>query len=252
MTAKTKAKADKAVAKKPKPAIEIPHVVATNRLGQYCVPKGLEKRPASKAVLNGNVHEPNTIAFMQANVGSGDIIHAGTFFGDFLPGLSSAMADDAMIWAFEPSPENFAAAQGTVAMNALENVTLHNAALSDSDGALYFKTHDKDGNLIGAISHVVPEDGPGVQTVKAMMLDYTVPTDRDVSVLQLDVEGHEKEALWGAYHLIRRCKPILILEYMNEFRWMRRHFGRHGYKHIGKVHGNFVYATPDREIIAKK
>ncbi|THH34622.1 FkbM family methyltransferase [Aliishimia ponticola] len=220
--------------------------IATNCYGRYCVPSDLIKRPAAWAVLRGNVHEPDTLDFMRTHAGTGDIVHAGTFFGDFLPALSGTMARNAKIWAFEPGPENHKAAEQTVAINALRNVTLTNAALSDRAGRLFFKTHDATGNPIGGVSRIVPQDGPGVQKVNALMLDYTVPQDRDVSILQLDVEGHEKEALLGAIHTIGRCAPILILEYMDDFRWLRRHFGRFGYKPAGKVHGNFVYATPKR------
>ena len=67
--------------------------------------------------------------FMAANCGAGDIIHAGTYFGDFLPALSRALDPDAHLWAFEPSAENFECAQKTVALNGLGNITLMNAGL---------------------------------------------------------------------------------------------------------------------------
>ena len=220
---------------------------ARNEYGVYHVPEGLERRPASKAVLSGKVYEADTIAFMRAHVGTGDIIHAGTFFGDFLPGLSSAMAPDARIWAFEPSPGNHAAAEQTIALNGLTNVTLANAALSNTDGHLYFKTAKPDGQSLGGVSHIVEAMGDGVEEVKAVMLDYAVPRDRHVSILQLDVEGHEKPALRGAYHIICRCKPILILEYFDSAMWINKTFRGLGYALRGKLHGNFVFAPPGVE-----
>ncbi len=65
-------------------------------------------RPAAAAVLAGNVWEAGVIAFMARNCGTGDIVHAGTYFGDFLPGLSHALTPGARLWAFEPSSENYA------------------------------------------------------------------------------------------------------------------------------------------------
>ncbi|CUH79516.1 FkbM family methyltransferase [Tropicibacter naphthalenivorans] len=219
----------------------IPGTQATNQYGRYLIPKGLEARPAAKKALAGAVYEPQTIAFMRRHAGGGDVIHAGAFFGDFIPALCDALAPGARLWAFEPNPGNFAAAQETIAMNDLDNVTLTHAALSNRAGQLLFKTSDESGKPLGGLSQVVDAPGPGVEPVPAQMLDFAVPMDRHVSILQLDVEGHEKQALKGAYHLINRCQPILILEYLGQQRWLNRTFRDVPYVQIGKLHGNFVY-----------
>ncbi|WP_116597732.1 FkbM family methyltransferase [Primorskyibacter marinus] len=217
--------------------------VPRNEFGCYCVPDGLEHRPASRAVLSGELYEPDTLRFMRKHAGDGDIIHAGAFFGDFIPALSTALAPESRLWAFEPNPANHHCARQTVAMNGLSNVTLTNAALSSRDGEVLFQTCDADGRSLGGMSKCVTEDGPGVEPVKAVMLDYVVPLDRKLSILQLDVEGHEKQALKGAWHLIHRWQPILILEYLGQAQWISRTFRGLNYTQIGKLHGNFVYAT---------
>ena len=97
----------------------------------------------------------------------------------------------------------------------------------------------------GGLSHFVTEPGDGVEAVAAAMLDFVVPLDRKVSILQLDVEGHEKQAMLGAYHLVNRWAPILILEYFNKPQWIARRFPGLGYRHIGKLHGNHVFAARD-------
>jgi FkbM family methyltransferase len=217
--------------------------IPQNEYGRYCVPEGLERRPAARAVLSGGVYEPDTIRFMRKYAGDGDIIHAGAFFGDFIPALSSALAPDAHLWAFEPNPGNHHCASQTIALNDLSNVTLTNAALSNRGGEVLFQTRDAEGRSLGGLSKFVTEDGPGVEPVKAVMLDYVVPLDRKLSILQLDVEGHERQALKGAWHLVHHWKPILILEYLGQAQWINRTFRGLNYSQIGKLHGNFVYAT---------
>ncbi|RDD64674.1 FkbM family methyltransferase [Thalassococcus profundi] len=219
--------------------------IPANRYGRYCVPAGLEDRPAARAVLAGQAYEPETLRFMRAHAGDGDIIHAGAFFGDFIPALSTALTPGARLWAFEPNPGNFASAQETVRLNDLQNVTLTNAAVSNQPDELLFRTRDKDGKSLGGLSHFVTEPGDGVEAVAAAMLDFVVPLDRKVSILQLDVEGHEKQAMLGAYHLVNRWAPILILEYFNKPQWIARRFPGLGYRHIGKLHGNHVFAARD-------
>lgn len=215
---------------------------AQNQYGKYHLPEGLEKRPAVKAVSKGEVYEPETIAFMRGHCAKGDVIHAGTFFGDFIPGLSGGLWPGGQLWAFEPNPLNFAAAEKTVALNKLGNVNLTNAALSNTGGELLFRTRDKDGNALGGVSHLVDRKEPGVEAVKAVMLDYVVPLDRRVSIVQLDVEGHEGQALLGAYHIINRWKPILILEYFDKIGFLHRHLREVRYERVGKLHGNVVFA----------
>lgn len=220
-------------------------ITGKNEYGTYCVPEGLEHRPAAKAVLEGRVYEPGTIKHMMEHAGKGDIIHAGTFFGDFLPALSSALAPGARIWAFEPNPVSFAAATKTIEMNGLENVTLTHAALSDTDGELHFRTHKDNGDPLGGLSHVVDGPGEGVQTVPCITLDSAVPEDRTVSVLQLDVEGHIKPALLGARRIMRGSKPFLVLETFDKPAFFRRRFGALNYVQTGCLHGNHLYAPAE-------
>lgn len=218
-------------------------VIAENQYGRYHVPSGLDHRPAVRLVKAGDVYEPRTIAFMAANAGDGDIIHAGTFFGDFLPGLSAGLAPGAQVWGFEPNPDSFAHARETARLNKIKNVTLQNLALSNRSDKILFRTHDKDGSPMGGHSHFVNEMAPGVVSVPAVKLDDVIPADRSISILQLDVEGHERAALAGAARLIRRCKPILILEEFRRPRWLRKRFGDLGYKRRGKLHGNVVWSV---------
>jgi FkbM family methyltransferase len=219
---------------------------AQNEYGRYSVPEGLDHRPAVRLIKSGQVYEPETIKFMRQNVGQGDIIHAGTFFGDFLPGLSAGMASGARIWAFEPNPNSHHHASQTIALNGLENVTLTHAAVSNADGEIFFKTRDDQGNPLGGHSRYVVQDGPGVEHVPSIQLDSVVPKGREISILQLDVEGHERAALEGAMDMIARCRPILILEEFRYKRWIKAKLGHLGYELKRKVHANRVFAPADR------
>ena len=58
--------------------------VAYNRFGAYCVPLSSKHRPAAQRVLRNAIYEEDTIEYMRKNNKGGDIIHAGTYFGDFL------------------------------------------------------------------------------------------------------------------------------------------------------------------------
>ena len=104
---------------------------------------------------------------MRARAGDDDIIHAGTFFGDFLPALSSAMAQGRRFRAFGTNPGSFDPARKSVALNGLGKVTLTNAALSNREGTLVFRTRDAEGRSPGGLSHVTGDSGEDTDEVQA-------------------------------------------------------------------------------------
>ena len=114
-------------------------MIAYNKFGGYCLPLDSIQRPALQATLRGIVWEEQTVEFMRKNSRGGDIIHAGTYFGDFLPGLSQACDKGAVIWAFEPNPQNHRCAEITCLINGLLNVNLHNVGLGQSDRSVLLK-----------------------------------------------------------------------------------------------------------------
>ena len=74
-------------------------MIAYNKYGGFCIPISSKHRPAVQKILKGDIYEPHTIEYMLSNCSDGDIVHAGTFFGDFLPALSSGIHNNAKVWA---------------------------------------------------------------------------------------------------------------------------------------------------------
>ena len=126
-----------------------------NEYGGYCLPESSLHRTAPRKVLRAKVYEPDTIAFMREHCGGGDVVHAGTYFGDFLPGVASALDPGCTLWAFEPNRENYRCANITALINDLDNVQLTNAGLGQQRETLWFRTRDADGTPLGGKSHVV-------------------------------------------------------------------------------------------------
>jgi FkbM family methyltransferase len=218
--------------------------VAYNKHGAYCVPLSAHHRPAAQKILRGEVWESKTIDYLTAHCGAGDIVHAGTFFGDFLPALSRACAPGAKVWAFEPNPENYRCAGLTIQLNGLANVTLTNAGLGAEHSSLAMVTKDTDGSSLGGLSRIVA-DGAGADSnnsvaVNIVTVDEVVPVSRTVSIIQLDVEGFEQPALAGALATIKRCRPLILLEAIPEGDWLAQNIFGLGYQVEGEVHGNAI------------
>lgn len=221
--------------------------IAYNEYGGYSIPSNCISRPAVRRLLDGRAHEPDTIEYMRTHCGEGDIVHAGTFYGDFLPGLSSAISERARIWAFEPNYDNYRCAQMTIILNDLKNVELQNIGLGEKESTKRFRIQRPSGEHMGGGSQIVKEDDPWggtIVNIKINSLDRCVPADRTVSIIQLDVEGYEEEALKGAAATIQRCLPILILEDENNSTdndWFRNNITSLGYLQVDDIHNNKVF-----------
>jgi len=232
------------------------YIQATNRFGSYCVPRSSAHRPAAKRILNGMVHEPRTINFIRSHLKQGDVVHAGTYFGDFIPGIASKMSGNQLLWAFEPVPENYQCAKKTVEMNGLENVRLFNNGLGKKEETVEMVVTDPQGNALGGGSRIAKKHRNRAIPITIKTIDDMIPEDRVVTVIQLDVEGHELPALQGAWETIQRNWPILILEVLGKNRvledpWFVHHILAAGYQCLGKVHENIVLSRPPVEVDAQ-
>lgn len=218
--------------------------IAYNKYGGYCVPHPSHHRPAAQKILSGDVWEPDTIEFMMKHSSGGDMVHAGAYFGDFIPALSQSCNDDIKLWVFEPNPENYCCALITMAINNLNNIQIKNAGLGAAHGSLSMEISDENGKALGGGSRLLVEEGKNnpehcIQ-VDVLKLDDILPPERRVSIIQLDVEGFEQPALAGAMETIRRWKPILILENLPEQDWLNGNILSLGYQITGNLHKNTV------------
>ncbi len=225
---------------------ELPNddLVAENEYGRYCVPRTSMHRPAARTVLAGEVWERATLDYLLKCCTTGDVVHAGTYFGDFIPALSAAVCDSGRLWAFEPNPTSYRCAERTVQLNALANVTLTNAALGMRPETVPMLVKGTRGRDLGGASRIVPEArtaSPGhAVDVRVVRLDDVLPEDRHLGLLQLDVEGHERQALSGAMETIRRCRPVLVLESLPDRAWLQQVLKPLEYAEVALIEGNTV------------
>lgn len=217
-------------------------VIARNRHGLYCVPSASRDRPASRTILGGNVWEAQTLEFIRRHCGDGDVVHAGAYFGDFLPALEKSIAHGALVWAFEPNPENFSAATETRRLNALAKIELRNCALGAESGPARLQIKAAGRALGGGSTLMAGAASDESALIQLCKVDDVVPRMRKVTILQLDVEGAEAAALSGAIETIRKWRPILILETVPQA-WVDGHLTDMGYRVWGRCNENTVLAV---------
>lgn len=159
-------------------------------------------KPASSRILNGEYYEPLThkMVAQLMSLRPGSLVHAGTFFGDMLPTFSHACP--CTVYASEPVLENFVLAKLCVQ----QNVWIQNSGLSSVIKIGRVDTGDDEGIHRGGASEISHSGQlTSLVTIDSLGID-------DLSLIQLDVEGHELEALKGAVRSIEKNQPEIMIE----------------------------------------
>lgn len=115
-------------------------------------------------------------------------------------------------WAFEPVDTNLAILRRLVALNGIEDrVEIVAVALSDEPGTLGLEALDPDNP--GTFRAAAGTTGKQVEAVRLDdALDRLGLAPGAVSLIKIDVEGHEERVLAGAPRILAESDPVLTLE----------------------------------------
>jgi FkbM family methyltransferase len=121
------------------------------------------------------------------------------------------------VYSFEPAEENYGLLAYNVRQNGLDDyVTLYCQAVSDTAGQQDFLIHsgDNSGNtLAGNVSFAIADPSRAVtRSVCVTTLDSLADQVQKVDLIKLDIQGAEPRALAGAEAIIRRDRPVLVVE----------------------------------------
>jgi FkbM family methyltransferase len=179
----------------------------------YFVPRYALHRPVAGKTLRKKYVSPPLHALVGRVMDwrPGNILHAGTFFGDMLPSFSRKTPG--LVYAFEPVLENYLLARRTVERNELDNVVLFHAGLGERTGQGKVETQRSTRRHRGGSSYIVSDpERPTYGTQRISLIPIDLLAVDDLSLLQLDVEGYERRVLEGARRTIARNEPVIVLE----------------------------------------
>ena len=131
-------------------------------------------------------------------------VDCGAYDGDTVRELLRRNCDFARIVAIEADPTNFRKMQewvGTLDADVARRISLRDVAVAASRGQLRFQATGGDGACIAEDGDVVVECIPIDE-----LLGEIKPT-----LIKMDIEGGELDALEGASGVIRRYQPILSI-----------------------------------------
>jgi FkbM family methyltransferase len=151
------------------------------------------------------------------------VIDIGANFGAYALALSRFVGPHGKIHAFEPQRIIFNMLAGSVALNSLTNVFCHHMALGDREGKLEIPQFNYSQALnFGSIEFTAEQREPLTQRRghDPRCVEYVPLSTLDrfefeqVHMIKIDVEGMEIQVLDGAINTIRRCRPVLYVEFL--------------------------------------
>lgn len=162
--------------------------------------------------LYGN--EIKIIKFLIKNFKNEDVFYdIGANYG-FYTLLAQEFITNGEIYAFEPNPKIFKLLRENARLDVFKNTFLNQVALSDKTGEIDFYDREVDrhsgGSSLIKHSHFRKYN---VIKVRATTLDEYILDHKPPTIIKIDVEGGEPFVLRGAFKLLKKHNPIIIMEF---------------------------------------
>ena len=140
------------------------------------------------------------------------VIDIGANVGHYTKRFSEIVGPDGRVIAFEPVPKTFSLLSANAQLFAHANVTLINAAVSDKFDVVGMALPTFPTGLANYYEAHIPTTAGSDFSVLTMSLDSLCIDQHHISLVKIDVEGHESFVLEGMKKLIKKWHPILIIE----------------------------------------
>jgi FkbM family methyltransferase len=162
-------------------------------------------------------YEPHLAELFGHLIRPGDrCVDVGANVGVHAVRLARLTGQDGEVIAIEPDPDVVRRTQRNITLNGLANVRVISAAASDLSGEMrLYRPGPGDTNRARASLHHHPYLTGVTTTVPVVTVD-DVCAGAPVSLIKIDVEGHEAAVLRGAAGTIARHTPSLVFEYAPE------------------------------------
>ncbi len=204
----------------------------------------LKKTHYFNLLRNLDLKEEKDFAVIEKLVKPGEhVIDIGANYGVYMKFLAGLVGEQGQVTSVEPIPDTFAIISSNAKKLGLRNVKLLNYAFSDRSEEMVMEipTMEKGGEnyyMAKIVQGGSATQGLRKVTIKSVTLDSRfAASDRPISFIKCDVEGHELPCIRGAMETMRKWLPSWCVE-VNEDpddaagtgRELFRIFEREGYR----------------------
>ncbi len=151
----------------------------------------------------------------------GDIVvDVGSNIGSLTLTAAALVGPGGKVFSIEAHPATYRYLVGNLKLNGASNVVSFNVACGEESRTVHFSDEKSDDQ------NAISTDGMQVQMRRIDEL-ITIPPERQISLLKIDVEGYEKYVLEGAIGLLGRTDAVY-------FESWEEHFRKYGYE-LGEI-----------------
>lgn len=147
-------------------------------------------------------------------VKNGDwVIDIGANIGHYTLKLAELVGVEGRVISFEPIPDTFEILTSNIYYSKHNNISLLNIAVSNESGLGNMEIPDFDNGLKNYYNaHLTKNDSEeSDESVLCIPID-ALKLPELPTLIKIDVEGHEIKVLEGMKNLIKKKKPVLIIE----------------------------------------
>lgn len=161
-------------------------------------------------------YEPSTTCVVKALLQpGGTFLDIGANIGYFTLLAAKCVGPSGKVLSFEPVPYVRERLISNVKLNRYRHCNVRSEAISNEAGEVQFYQGPADHVGISSLRKL---DGEcQILRVQTQKLDDVLPDDLHVSMMKIDIEGAEFQALEGMQGCLGRCHPDLIIEVTRDY-----------------------------------
>ncbi|MCP3680253.1 MAG: FkbM family methyltransferase [Gammaproteobacteria bacterium] len=141
--------------------------------------------------------EPETIKWIESFESNAVFLDIGANIGLYSLYCAS-LYPDINIYAYEPMYENFKRFKDNISLNKFSNITVFNAAISNTNNCMRFEPKSVEIGSSGG--QLIKETGTGIYVSCTKIDDLWLQPD----YIKIDIDGQENKVIEGAMHTIKR------------------------------------------------
>ena len=141
------------------------------------------------------------------------VVDVGADIGYYAVQFAELVGPKGKVIAFEPTSDGRRILAANAILNDYAHLHIHPEALSDRNGVVHFGVSKVKSQMTLAHQEKVT-DSSRPETVRMIQFDEWAPQHQvdTVDLVKVDVEGAELLVLSGMSDLLKRCRPILVIE----------------------------------------
>lgn len=159
----------------------------------------------------GFISDEKEFGILNKWVAEGDwVIDVGANIGHYTKKFSDLTGNTGRVIAFEPIPDSFELLAANITGLSYNNVTLINAAASDSTSVQGMAMPKFDTGLNNYFRAEITTSNPSLE-VLCLSID-SLNLSRPIKLVKIDAEGHDINVLKGMEAILSKDQPVLIIE----------------------------------------